>query len=204
MPLAQILKDVWRWTWFSQDKGMNFNGYALRLGREFVLIDPAYDDAAVWEEFSILGPPTAVLLTNKDHERASHEVRGRFGIPVAIHAADAPLLEVPPERVFEDGAGPAIGLRAVRFRRLKSPGECAFLWTERRVLIVGDAVTGHPAGALGLVKKHQGSPAVVSELREVLLPLDFDVLLMGDGEPVLSGAKKLLEGFLSGAASPVT
>src|SRR6185436_816159 len=102
------------------------------------------------------------------------------------------LLAVKPERTFGDGAVVAGALRAIRFRRLKSPGECAFLWKERRILFVGDAVTGHPAGQLGLVKKHLDQPAVLDDLKG-LLELDFDAILMGDGEPMLAGAKSALQ-----------
>ena len=192
--MNEILDGIWRWTWFSEEKGMNFNGYAVRLPEGVVLIDPAYADDATWSAIQNVGKPISILLTNKDHERASAELRHRFKIPVYIHEAEAPLLAVAPEMTFGDGATLDGVFQVHRFRRLKSPGECAFFWKERRLLFIGDALTGHPAGQLGLVKKHVDHPEVFEDLKG-LLELDFDAMLLGDGEPLLSGAKAALEKF---------
>lgn len=192
--MKEILQGLWRWTWFSEEKGMDFNGYAVRLPSGLVLIDPAYAGEEVWGAIEKLGKPSLILLTNKDHERDSDDLRRRFHAPVAIHEADAPLLSAQPEQTFADDAKLAGVLEAVRFHGLKSPGECAFYWRERRLLFIGDAITGHPAGKLGLVKKHQGVPGVLEEVAK-LLNLDFDAILMGDGEPMLSGAKAALRDF---------
>ena len=198
--LEQVLDGVWRWSWYSEEKGMDFNGYAVRGPRGMVLIDPvcAPDDA--WAQLAGLGRPAEILLTNKDHERASDELRRRFSVSVAIHEADAPLLAVRPERTFKDGELCSGFLEAFRFRSLKSPGECAFLWRERRLLFVGDALAGRPPGGLGLVKKHDGRPGVLEELR-ALLSLDFSAILVGDGEPILKDGKESLRLFLDGVRS---
>lgn len=196
MKLTPLLPDVWRWTWFSQEKGMDFNGYAARLPQGLVLIDPAYSADDDWKELDALGKPAAILLTNKDHERASDELRGRFGAQVWIHEADAPLLNVKPDRTFGDDETLLGALRVVRCKHLKSPGECALLWTERRVLFVGDLVTGNPPGAIGLVMKHKDKPEVLEDVRR-LLELDFDALLVGDGQPFLKDGKAAVERFLA-------
>ena len=197
--LTEVLKDVWRWTWFSEDKGMNFNGYAVNLGSEWGLIDPPYANEKTWKEISDLGKPTFILLTNKDHERASDELRQFFKIPIYVHEADAPLLNDPADHTFKEGQKLFHCLDVIRFHHLKSPGECAFLWKTKRILFVGDVVTGHPKGSIGLVKKHEGEPLVLEDLQK-LLSLDFDILLMGDGEPFVQGGKKAVQHFLSGDA----
>ncbi|MBI4249437.1 MAG: hypothetical protein HY611_08030 [Elusimicrobia bacterium] len=200
--LTQVTEGVWRWKWFSDEKRMHFNGFCLGLRDGLVLVDPAYAGEETWREIENLGRPGHILLTNKDHERASDELRQRYKIPVWIHEADAPLLSAPPERTFQDGALLWGELETIRFRALKSPGECAFLWKERKILIVGDAVTGHPAGSIGLVKKHLGRAAVLEEIKK-LPALDFDTLLVGDGEPFLSGGKQALKTFLESRPASV-
>jgi glyoxylase-like metal-dependent hydrolase (beta-lactamase superfamily II) len=68
----------------------------------------------------------------------------------------------------------------------KSPGEVAFYWPERRLLMVGDAVIGHPPESLMLLRESVIED--VPRLRESvwkLLALDFDTLLTGDGQPIL-------------------
>ncbi len=196
MKLESFAPDVWRWRWFSQDKGMDFNGWALRLPSGLTLVDPAYSEDDAWDELDALGKPVHIVLTNKDHERASDELRGRYGAKVWIHEDDAPLLQAKADRTFADNELVAGALNAVRFTRLKSPGECALHWAERRVLIAGDVVTGHPKGSIGLVMKHQGKPEVLEDVRR-LLAVDFDTLLVGDGEPFLTGGKAAVERFLA-------
>src|SRR6185436_19401694 len=53
--MKETVGGVWRWTWFSEEKGMEFNGYAIKLPEGLVLIDPAYADDAVWDELAKLG-----------------------------------------------------------------------------------------------------------------------------------------------------
>jgi glyoxylase-like metal-dependent hydrolase (beta-lactamase superfamily II) len=48
----------------------------------------------------------------------------------------------------------------------KSPGEVAFHWPERRILIVGDAVIGNPPGACGFLREEgDGRPAAPARQR---------------------------------------
>jgi glyoxylase-like metal-dependent hydrolase (beta-lactamase superfamily II) len=66
-------------------------------------------------------------------------------------------------------------------------------WPERRILIVGDAVIGTPPGQCGLLRdKVMDDPAQLRDSVRRLLALDFDTLLVGDGAPILSGAKERL------------
>ena len=194
--LKLCVPDFWRWTWYSEEKGMDFNGWVAKLPFGLVLIDPAYAYDKTWDEIAALGAPKLILLTNKDHERASDELRKRFDCPVAIHTEEAPILNDRPEQTFGDGDTVAGCLKVFRLKDLKSPAECSFFWPERKLLIVGDAVVGKPDGRLGLVKKHLDRPAVLESLRG-LLALDFDTLLVGDGEPLPSGGKKALEALLA-------
>jgi glyoxylase-like metal-dependent hydrolase (beta-lactamase superfamily II) len=75
----------------------------------------------------------------------------------------------------------------------KSPGEVAFLWSERKLLIVGDAVIGNPPGRCGLLpEKVIDDFAQLQKSLRGLLALDFDTLLLGDGVSILSQAKARL------------
>ncbi len=62
------------------------------------------------------------------------------------------------------------------------------------MLIVGDAVIGNPPGHCGLLRELvMDDPARLRDSVRRLLDLDFDTLLVGDGEPILEGAKARLE-----------
>ncbi len=99
----QVHENVWMWSRFSEEKGLYFNGFALRVLDSLILIDPPEADERVLDRLSELGRPTAIVLTNRDHERASDMLRRHFDIPVAVHELDAPLLEHKPDKTFLDG-----------------------------------------------------------------------------------------------------
>jgi glyoxylase-like metal-dependent hydrolase (beta-lactamase superfamily II) len=68
-------------------------------------------------------------------------------------------------------------------------------------LIAGDAVIGNPPGSCGLLRERVlDDPARLRNSVRELLALDFDTLLVGDGEPILSGAagrlRDLVESFV--------
>ena len=69
----------------------------------------------------------------------------------------------------------------------KSPGEVVLHWPERKILIVGDAVVGDPPGRCKLLpEKVVDDPARLRASVRSLLALDFDILLPGDGAPILA------------------
>ena len=71
----------------------------------------------------------------------------------------------------------------------KSTGEVALHWPERRILVVGDACVGKPPGSCALLSPQviDDLPALQSSLRRIAAEVDFDVLLLCDGAPILDG-----------------
>jgi glyoxylase-like metal-dependent hydrolase (beta-lactamase superfamily II) len=70
----------------------------------------------------------------------------------------------------------------------------AFLWPERKTLIVGDAVIGNPPGHLSLLRERvMDDPARLRHSVTQLLALDFDTILVGDGVSVVGDAKQRLQ-----------
>ncbi len=62
------------------------------------------------------------------------------------------------------------------------------------ILIVGDAVIGNPPGRCGLLPERvMDDPARLRKSLRKLLDLDFDILLVGDGESILRDAKARLK-----------
>lgn len=59
---------------------------------------------------------------------------------------------------------------------------------------MGDAVIGNPPGRCGLLPdKVMDDPARLRESVRGLLSVDFDTLLVGDGEPILQDAKERMK-----------
>ncbi len=94
--------------------------------------------------------------------------------------------------------GEAIGPLVVVLADGKSPGEVALHWPTRQSLFVGDAAIGNPPGRCSLLpeEKMDDPLRLRGSLRE-LLALDFDCLLVGDGTPILEGAKAQLEDLVA-------
>jgi hypothetical protein len=60
------------------------------------------------------------------------------------------------------------------------------------------AIIGHPPGALGLIPEHKlDNPAKLKQSLKKVFDYDFDVLLLCDGRPVLSGGKLKVAEFLN-------
>jgi glyoxylase-like metal-dependent hydrolase (beta-lactamase superfamily II) len=75
----------------------------------------------------------------------------------------------------------------------KSPGEVVLHWPERGLLFVGDAVIGNPPGRCSLLReKVMDDPPRLRRSVRALLDLHFDVLLFGDGVPILHDARARL------------
>jgi glyoxylase-like metal-dependent hydrolase (beta-lactamase superfamily II) len=135
-----------------------------------------------------------ILLTNRNHARAANRVREHTGASVEIHASDADYarkqgvgIDDTLEVTGRVGPFTIVGVPG------KSPGEIALHDPARRLLIVGDALIGHPAGRLDRVV--DDPPRLRSSVRG-LLALDFDALIVGDGVSIPSGAHQALQALV--------
>jgi len=194
--MKQLLDGVWTWSVFDEARQIDFNGYWVDTGSARALIDPVPFDE---EALARLGSPIEVILTNKDHRRSAAKARERFGAAVVAHALDRPLVDVPVDREFTDGDVLAGALRAIHLPDQKSPGETALYWAARRLLFLGDALWGKPAGALTMLPpaKYKDVAAARAGLQR-LAALDVDAILMGDGAPILTGGGDVLRRTLAG------
>jgi glyoxylase-like metal-dependent hydrolase (beta-lactamase superfamily II) len=189
--MREILTDIFTWPWFSEPHGYNFNGHFIRHPSGNLCIDPVTPSAADVDELARQGV-SYILITNRNHGRAANEIRARTGARTAIHAADAPHARsegttVDDELKLDSKVGPFV----VRGAPGKSLGEVVLHWPERKILLVGDAVVGHPPGGCKLLPdKVVDDPPRLRESVRGLLALDFDTLLVGDGNPILHGAKE--------------
>ena len=198
--MREILTGIFTWPWFSEPHGYNFNGHLILDASGNLCIDPVEPTAADLEEIARLGV-SRILLTNRNHSRAANKVRARTGARTAIHPADAPHARKEGAELDDElGLGDQVGPFVLVSVPGKSPGEVALHWPERKILIVGDAVVGDPPGRCKLLpEKVMDDPARLRESVRSLLALDFDTLLLGDGEPILEKAKaqlrELVEAF---------
>jgi len=191
--MREIASDIFTWPWFSEPHGYNFNGYLVCHPGGNLCIDPVEPTEDVLEEIARHGV-SRILLTNRNHSRAANRVRARAGARTALHPADAPHARSQGTELDDElKVGEKVGPLLVVGVPGKSPGEIALHWPERRILIVGDALVGAPPGRLKLLpEKVVDNPAALRQSVRGLLSLEFDILLPGDGEPILKSAKERL------------
>lgn len=191
--MREILTGIFTWSQFAEPQGYDFNGHLIRHGDGNLCIDPVAPNDDVAEEIGRIGV-ARILLTNRNHSRATNLIRQRTGARVALHPDDAAHArsqgtEPDDDLRVGDTVGPLVTIGVPG----KSPGEVAFHWPERRLLIVGDAVIGNPPGKCSILREGvMDEPARLRESVRDLLDLDFDTLLVGDGESILQGANARL------------
>jgi len=191
--MREILTGIFTWPWFSEPHGYNFNGHFIRHADGNLCVDPVEPSDEDLTELARQGV-ARILITNRNHSRAANKIRALTGARTAIHPADAAHAskegaELDDQLNPGDKVGPFVVLDAPG----KSLGEVVLHWPERKILLVGDAVVGDPPGKCKLLpdKVVDDPPRLRDSVRQ-LLALDFDVLLVGDGEPILQSAKERL------------
>ena len=193
--LREILPDVFTWPWFSPRHGYDFNGYLFRDPAGNVAVDPVEIPDPVLDELAELGV-ARIAITNRNHTRDSSRLRERCAARLAIHPADAEYAKTQGASVDEElRVGARVGPFVVLGAAGKSPGEVALHWPQRRILVVGDVCVGKPPGACALLPESvMDDPATLRRsLTRLARTVDFDVLLFGDGAPILSGGRAALE-----------
>ena len=187
--MREVIEGIVGWSWLSPPHGYDFNGWFVRHPGGNLCIDPVEPDAEVLAFLAREGV-ARIVLTNRNHTRRAALVRERTGAPIVIHAADAAHARAQGTTIdAEVAAGDRIGPFVVVGVPGKSPGEIALHDPMRRLLVVGDAVIGNPPGRLSLLRQQvMDDPARLRASVRALAALDLDVLLVGDGVPILAGA----------------
>lgn len=193
--MREIVPGILTWPSFSERFGYDFNGYLVLRPDGNLCVDPVEPSDAVLDELVAAGVQR-IVLTNRNHFRAAARVAAATGARVAVHPADAAFVREKGVRVDEDlRHGQQLGPFLVLGAAGKSPGEIALHWPEKRLLIVGDACVGDPPGRVSLLPEAVMDDPVElrRSLRRIAAEIDFDTLLVGDGECLLGGARAALQ-----------
>ena len=199
--MKQLLPGIWQWSWFSEEKQLDFNGLFLTIGEHKILVDPPPMTAEARSLIRRNGPVDYIIVTNRDHAREAAACQVEFSCRLYVPEADAPGMDVKPTNTYKDGELLPGGIWVIQLRDQKSPGESALFIQQgqgKGVLIVGDALIGKPAGSVNLLpaEKYADAARAKEGLRR-LLKYEFDSLLVGDGTSILAGGKPAVEQLLS-------
>ena len=198
--MDEVLKDVYIWSVFSKEKKLNFNGYFIPTQHPLfgnVVIDPPPVSDLDLAQMESLGSVQQIIITNRNHIRWSRQLQEKFDAEIRMNSADVQSEDLISNHNFGDGDMIAGFLETVVIPDNKSPGETALYWKDRKILFVGDALIGNPPGEVSLLP-----PGIYAEAEKaragikVLNDLEFDALLLGDGDPIPTEGKEAVERFL--------
>jgi glyoxylase-like metal-dependent hydrolase (beta-lactamase superfamily II) len=197
--MKQLLPGIWQWSWFSEEKQLDFNGLFLHVGEHRIVIDPPPMPAEVSTFIRRKGQLDYIIVTNRDHARDASACQTDFRCQLHVPEVDAPQMDLKANKTFKDGELLPGGIWVIHLKDQKSPGESAlFLQQGKGILIVGDALIGKPAGSLSMLpaEKYADAGKAKEGLRR-LMNYTFDAILVGDGASILTGAKQAVEKTLA-------
>ena len=200
--MQEIAPGLWHWTAGHEHIHMDVSSYYLLAER--VLIDPMVPvEGLDW--FDERGKPQHVLLTNRHHDR--HAWRLREAFDCTVHCIRAGLHELAgrgPVEAFDFGDELPGEVTAFEVDAI-CPDETALYIPRHRALACADGVVRWPGQEeLRFVPdKFMDDPErTKASLRDAyrrLLGLDFELLLLAHGDPLITSGKEALRAFAHAA-----
>jgi len=196
-----IVPGISLWSRWQPDRGVFFNSYLVAGERGAFAVDPLEtDDPSVLPALAAAGVKT-IVVTNRDHERASAAFATALGARVIASEPDAPSLARVPDAVVRDGDD-VLGWRILVLDGYKTPGEMVLLDEQHRIAISGDAFWGDPAGSLRLMPDEKlADPARALLSARRLRERNLAHLFVGDGAPAIGNAHALLGAMIDARAA---
>jgi hypothetical protein len=198
--VREIAQGLWHWTARHDRIGEDVSSYYL--ANERVLIDPMVPAEGL-EWFATNGPPQHAILSNRHHDRHAWRFREAYGCAVLCIRNGLYELEKRGEaEPFDFGDELPGGIRVHEVDAI-CPDETALHLDGVLALACADGVIRNGGvGPLTFVSDRymDDAPRTKQGLREAygrLLELDFEVLLLAHGEPVVGGGKEALRRFVS-------
>jgi hypothetical protein len=200
--MQEIAPGLWHWTARHEHIGIEVSSYYLE--RERVAFD-AMLPAEGLQWFEQHGPPEHVVLSNRHHDRHAWQLHDAFG--TTVHCIRNGLHELDGRGSVEpfDFGDELPGGIVVHEVDAICPDETALHVPAHRALVCADGVIRiGDTSQLGFVPDFlMDDPEQTKHgLREAYtrlldLDLDFDLLLLAHGDPVVSGGKQALRDFVS-------
>jgi hypothetical protein len=197
--VQEIDPGLWHWTARHEHTGGEVSSYFLVDGR--VLIDPMIPPEGL-EWFERHGVPEHVVLSNRHHDRHSWQLRDAFGCTVHCISNGVHELEGRgPAEQFEFGDDLPGGIVVHEVDAI-APDECALHLASHRALACADGVVRSPrSGDLAfvpdaLMDEPERTKQGLRDAYRRVLELDFDLLLLAHGAPVVGGGRDALRTFV--------
>lgn len=200
--VRELAPGLWHWTAWHERIGAEVGSHYLAA--EGVLIDPMIPPEGL-DWFREHGAPQHLLLSNRHHDRHAWRLREEFGC--TVHCIRNGLYELEgrgPVEPFDFGDELPGGV-IVHEVDVICPDETALYIPAHRALACADGVVRWRGGEeLTFVPDQLMDDPVETKqgLRDAyqrLLDVDFDILLLAHGDPVVEGAREALRAFVENA-----
>ncbi len=197
--MEEIAPGLWHWTARHDQINMDVSSYYLLPER--VVIDPMVPPEGL-EWFEQREPPEHVLLTNRHHDRHAWRLREAFNC--TVHCIRNGLHELEGRgsvEAFDFGDELPGGAVAFEVDAI-CPDETALHIAAKRALACADGIVRGP-GQSGLtfvpdqfMDDPEQTKAGLRDSYRRLLDLDFELLLLAHGEPIVARGKEALLAFV--------
>jgi hypothetical protein len=201
--MREVASGLWHWTARRESIGADVSSYYLESER--VMIDPMIPPEGLsW--FDARGAPEHAVLSNRHHDRDAWRLHEAFGC--VVHCIRNGVHELEgrgPVETFEFGDELPGGIVVYEVDAI-CPDETALHVARHRALACADGVVRWGTGdglqfvPDFLMDDPEDTKRQLSAAYRRLLALDFDLLLLAHGEPVVGGARDALRAFVESAA----
>jgi glyoxylase-like metal-dependent hydrolase (beta-lactamase superfamily II) len=193
--LETVVPGVFHWR-IENDRigGATSASHAVRTDAgDTVVIDPVQliDDA-----LEALTPVSAIILTAATHQRSAWRYRKRFGAPVYLPAGSRATDEEPDAHYTEGDLLPG-GLEAVHVPGPEDPHYALLRRADPAILFCPDLVMVERGELVFVPGEFHENPNETRRSVERLLELQFDVLCLDHGPPLVDNPKESLRELLA-------
>lgn len=199
-----VVSGTFLWSVWQPDRDLFFNSCFIETPEGNLIVDPlplSESDAA---EIDARGGAAWVIITNRDHQRDSENVARRFNSKIAASGLDANDISVCVDRLLSDGDVLATA-RVIGLEGMKTPGEFALYFSDRSMIVAGDALWGDPAGTVRLMPDEKLNDPVRAALSLCKVRALFPKhVLLGDGAPIFGVAFEAISACLDARADVCT
>ncbi len=166
-------------------------GSTAILGQDgWSVFDPVPLAPDAWAALLGEAPVAGILLTSGNHQRASLELRRRFGVP--IHAPEAARTDLDAD--YWHGNCARVGAFSMVTLPGGGPGESA--WCDGETLVLGDALINLDQLAM-LPNRYCSDPRELARSLKKLSELNFQRAAFAHGHPLVHDTARVLRDFVS-------
>ena len=134
--MYEILKDIYTWSIYSEEKRLNFNGYFIYSRNSTlpnIVIDPPFLNNTDLEQIESLGSVQHILITNRNHIRWSTKLKEKCNAKISMNFSDENIANRIGDNYFNHDELLFDCIKTIVVPDNKSPGETALFWEERKI-----------------------------------------------------------------------